>query len=443
MQNQKVLVIDDEQNILKTIELSLTANGFLPEVFSNPLDAIKRAKEIFFEVAFIDLKMQPLDGIATLEEIKKISPDTTIILMTAHGSIESAVEAIKKGAYDYISKPFSHKEFIHYVEKAFEHHRLTKQIRGLTVQIQEAYENETFVTTNQSTKKILSVAKEVADSTIPILIEGESGTGKELLARFIHSNSQRKDNPFIAINCSAIPENLFESELFGHVKGAFTTAIKDRIGRLELADGGTLFLDEVAEIPKQMQVKLLRFLQNMEFERVGESITRKVDVRIISATNRKVENDLATGHLREDFYYRIVGVRFNIPPLRERKDDIETLLNYFITKYGNQRSITIQEEAKKLLMEYDWPGNVREFETVVKRLLVFAKDNIIKSEYLPEEIKNFVSKPTTILTPQKIDELEKQHIIDVLKMAPTAKEAAKILGISETTLWRKRKQYGL
>lgn len=443
MQNPKILVIDDEQNILKTIELSLTANGYSPEVYSNPVDAIKRTKEIFFEVAFIDLKMQPLDGIATLEEIKKNSPDTTIILMTAHGSIESAVEAIKKGAHDYITKPFSHKEFIHYVEKAFEHHRLTKQIRGLTIQIQETFEHETFVTTNQSTKKILSIAKEVADSNIPILIEGESGTGKELLAKYIHSNSQRKDNPFIAINCSAIPENLFESELFGHVKGAFTTAIKDRIGRLELADGGTLFLDEVADIPKQMQVKLLRFLQNMEFERVGESITRKVDVRIISATNRKVENDITSGHLREDFYYRIVGVRFNIPPLRERKDDIEVLLNYFISKYGNQRNITIQEEVKKLLLDYDWPGNVREFETVVKRLLVFAKDNIIKSDYLPEEIKNFFPKQTQLTTPQKIDELEKQHIIDVLKIAPTAKEAAKILGISETTLWRKRKQYGI
>ncbi|MFZ5947374.1 MAG: sigma-54-dependent transcriptional regulator [Stygiobacter sp.] len=443
MQNPKILVIDDEQNILKTIELSLTANGYSPEVYSNPIDAIKRTKEFFFEVAFIDLKMQPLDGIATLEEIKKNSPDTTIILMTAHGSIESAVEAIKKGAHDYITKPFSHKEFIHYVEKAFEHHRLTKQIRGLTIQIQETFENETFVTTNQSTKKILSIAKEVADSNIPILIEGESGTGKELLAKYIHSNSQRKDNPFIAINCSAIPENLFESELFGHVKGAFTTAIKDRIGRLELADGGTLFLDEVADIPKQMQVKLLRFLQNMEFERVGESITRKVDVRIISATNRKVENDITSGHLREDFYYRIVGVRFNIPPLRERKDDIEVLLNYFISKYGNQRNITIQEEVKKLLLDYDWPGNVREFETVVKRLLVFAKDNIIKSDYLPEEIKNFSIKQTQSTSPQKIDELEKQHIIDVLKIAPTAKEAAKILGISETTLWRKRKQYGI
>lgn len=442
MQNPKILVIDDEINILKTIELSLTASGYSPEVFSNPIDGINRTKEVFFEVAFIDLKMQPLDGIATLEAIKKNSPETTIILMTAHGSIESAVKAIKKGAYDYISKPFSHKEFIHFVEKAFEYHRLQKQVRGFTSQLQESFENESFITSNPQTTQILKTAKEVADSDIPILIEGESGTGKELLARFIHANSSRKDNPFVAINCSAIPENLFESELFGHVKGAFTTAIKDRTGRLELADGGTLFLDEVADIPKQMQVKLLRFLQNMEFERVGESITRKVDVRIISATNRKVEKDLSSGELREDFYYRIVGVRFHIPPLRERKEDIDSLLQYFISKYGNERKIFIEEETKKLLQDYDWPGNVREFETVVKRLLVFAKDNIVRPEYLPNEIRNFVGRATQI-NPQKIDELEKQHIIDVLKIAPTAKEAAKILGISETTLWRKRKQYGL
>ena len=442
MQINRILVVDDEINILKTIELALLSHGYNPEAFSNPIDAVKRTKEVFFEVAFVDLKMQPLDGISTLVEIKKNSPDTTIVLMTAHGSIESAVEAIKKGAHDYISKPFTHKEFLHIVEKSFEHHRLVKHARGLAEQLEQPFIDENFITVNPQTKQVLLTAKEVANSDIPVLIEGESGTGKELLAKFIHSNSNRKDNPFIAINCSAIPENLFESELFGHVKGAFTTAIKDRLGRLDLADGGTLFLDEVADIPKQMQVKLLRFLQNMEFERVGESITRRVDVRIISATNRKIENDLASGVLREDFYYRIVGIRLRVPPLRERKDDIETLLQNFVLRYGSNREITVAEESKKLLMEYDWPGNVREFETTVKRMLVFAKNNIVLPEHLPQEINVF--KPKTLTqTVQKIDELERQHIMDVLKMATTTKEAARILGISETTLWRKRKMYGL
>ncbi|OGU63561.1 MAG: hypothetical protein A2499_10360 [Stygiobacter sp. RIFOXYC12_FULL_38_8] len=442
MHSNRILVIDDEINILKTIELALISHGYNPDVFSNPVDGVNRTKEVFFDVAFVDLKMQPMDGISTLVEIKKNSPDTTIVLMTAHGSIESAVEAIKKGAHDYITKPFTHKEFLHIVEKAFEHHRLVKQARGLADQLEQTLHSESFITVNAQTKQVLRTAKEVAESDIPVLIEGESGTGKELLAKFIHTNSSRKDNPFIAINCSAIPENLFESELFGHVKGAFTTAIKDRVGRLDLADGGTLFLDEVADIPKQMQVKLLRFLQNMEFERVGESITRKVDVRIISATNRKVEADLTAGVIREDFYYRIVGVRLQIPPLRERKDDIEALLQNFVAKYGAQRNVTITEETKKLLLDYDWPGNVREFETMVKRILVFAKNDTVLPEHLPQEINSFKPKPVS-QSVQKIDELERQHIIDVLKMAPTTKEASRILGISETTLWRKRKLYGL
>lgn len=442
MQSNRILVVDDEINILKTIELALISQGYNPEVFSNPVDAVVRTKEVFFEVAFVDLKMQPLDGISTLVEIKKNSPETTIVLMTAHGSIESAVEAIKKGAHDYISKPFTHKEFLHIVQKAFEHHRLVKQARGLAEQLEQTYSGDNFITVNPQTKLVLNTAKEIANSDIPILIEGESGTGKELLAKYIHTNSNRKDNPFIAINCSAIPENLFESELFGHVKGAFTTAIKDRLGRLDLADGGTLFLDEVADIPKQMQVKLLRFLQNMEFERVGESITRKVDVRIISATNRKVENDLTSGVLREDFYYRIVGVRLQIPPLRERRDDIEALLQNFILRYGSGREITVSDESKKLLLDYDWPGNVREFETMVKRILVFAKNDLVLPEHLPQEINQYKPK-SHISSVQKIDELERQHILDVLKMAPTTKEAARILGISETTLWRKRKLYGL
>lgn len=442
MYKGKILVIDDEVNILKTIELSLSSSGYLPEVFSNPIPALERAKEIYFDLAFIDLKMQPMNGLEVLSELKINSPDTTIVLMTAHGSIESAVEAIKKGAYDYITKPFTHKEFIHIVERVFDHHRMNKKIKGLTFQLAEKFDEENLVASNRAMREILQTALDVADSDIPILIEGESGTGKEVLAHFIHKNSQRVNNPFITINCSAIPENLFESELFGHIKGAFTNAIKDRMGRLELADSGTVFLDEVAEIPKSMQVKLLRFLQSMEFERVGESITRKIDIRIISATNRDVDADLNYGHLREDFYFRIAGIKIKLPPLRERKDEIPLLTNHFINKYSMGREIIVPEDTQKLLIEYDWPGNIREFETVIKRLLVFAKDNKIKAEYFPAEIINFIPKQT-LYPMQKIDELERQHIIDVLKMAATTKEASRILGISETTLWRKRKLYGL
>ena len=226
MHKGKILVIDDEANILKTIELSLSSYGYFPEVFANPLEGLARAKVVYFDLAFIDLKMQPMNGIEVLHELKKSSPETTVVLMTAHGSIESAVEAIKKGAYDYITKPFTHKEFLHIIERVYEYHRLTKKLKGLAYQIDEKFDDEKFVSTNKEVKDILKIAKDVSDSSIPILIEGESGTGKEVLARFIHKNSLRSNNPFIIINCSAIPENLFESELFGHVKGAFTNAIK-------------------------------------------------------------------------------------------------------------------------------------------------------------------------------------------------------------------------
>jgi len=442
MYKGRIIVIDDENNILKTIELSISSAGYTPEIFSNPVLALNRIKEVFFDIAFIDLKMTPMNGIEVLAELKKISPDTTAVMMTAHGSIETAVEAMRKGAYDYITKPFTHKEFLFILERVFEYHQMSKKIQGLSYQLDEMYGNENIVYSNKQMKDILKTARDISDSDIPLLIAGESGTGKEVLARFIHNNSLRKNNPFITINCAAIPENLFESELFGHVKGAFTNAIKDRIGRFELADNGTVFLDEVAEIPKTMQVKLLRFLQSMEFERVGESITRKIDIRIISATNRDVDADLSTGTLREDFYYRIAGLKIKLPPLRERKDEIPVLIDHFVKKYSDKKEITFAEETQKYLLDYDWPGNVRELETIIKRLLVFAKDNIARPEYLPVEILNF--KPKLTAQPlYKIEDLEKQHIIGVLKIAPNTKDAAKILGISETTLWRKRKLYGL
>ena len=442
MQKGKVLVIDDEPNILKTIELSLSSYNYLPETFLVAEEALKRAAEVYFDIAFIDLKMQPVNGIEALERLLKVSPETTIVLMTAHGSIETAVEAIKKGAYDYIAKPFTHKEFLHIIDRVYEHHMLSKKLKGLSFQIDELFDTGNIITANPVMREIVKTAKDVSNSDIAVLIEGESGTGKEVLARFIHDNSERRNNPFIAINCSAIPENLFESELFGHIKGSFTNAVKDRIGRLELADSGTIFLDEVAEIPKSMQIKLLRFLQNMEFERVGESITRKIDIRVISATNRPVEEDMHSGMLRDDFYYRIAGIRLRLPPLRERKEDIPVLADQFIGKYAGGRQITISNDTNKYLLEYDWPGNIREFENVIKRLLVFAKDGVLRHDFLPAELMDFKPKQNLQQLP-KIDDLEKQHITEVLKITQTTKEAAKILGISETTLWRKRKLYGL
>jgi DNA-binding NtrC family response regulator len=442
MQKGKIAVIDDEINILKMIELSLSARGFQVEIFSNPLDAIKRFRETYFDIAFIDLKMQPINGIEVLTELKKISAETTAIMMTAYSSIETAVEAIKKGAYDYIAKPFNNKEFQYLVDRVFDYHCMSKELRDLKLQVNELYGNENIITQNNKMLDIINISKDIADSDIPVLIEGESGTGKELMARFIHQNSNRKDYPFIAINCAAIPENLFESELFGHAKGAFTGAIKDRVGRLEMAHKGTIFFDEVAELPKPMQVKLLRFLQNMEFERIGESFTRKIQIRVISATNRDIEKDLASGDLREDFFYRISAVRLKLPPLRERKEDIPLLLMHLLNKGGNDTNYNVNADTVKLLMQYEYPGNIREFENVIRRVKALSKNGNITTDLLPYEIQSFENKTFKTDIP-KLEDLEKEHILSVLKMTTNPKEAAKILGISETTLWRKKKQYGI
>lgn len=442
MTKERIIIIDDEINILKMLELSLSSGGYSVEVFQSPLDAVKRAKEVFFDIAFVDLKMESMNGIEVLEKLKSISAETTVVLMTAHGTIESAVEAIKKGAYDYLTKPFTHKEFTHLVEKVVVHHRMNKKIKGLETQLEDYQNYSGMVGNSIAVTEIVKIADKVAESDIPVLIEGESGTGKEVLARYIHNRSPRREAAFIPINCSAIPENLFESELFGHIKGAFTDAIRDRIGRLELADNGTIFLDEVAEIPKSIQVKLLRFLQNMEFERIGESITRRINVRLISATNKNVMEELETGNLRDDFYYRIAGVKIKLPPLKDRKGDIPVLIEHFIRKHSPEKKYFVLEDTKKYLFEYDWPGNIRELEAVIKRLIIFTKDGDIKTDYLPEEIANF--KPKSDQAHHvKIEELEKEHIQEVLRIASNSREAAKILGISETTLWRKRKLYNL
>jgi len=442
MNRTSILVVDDEPNILKMIGIALEEKEYIVELFADPVEALRKAQEKYFDLAFVDLKMLPIDGLKVLGELKKISRETTVVLMTAFGSIETAVEAIKMGAYDYLTKPFTHKEFLQQVERIIKYHKLTKELSNLRIQINDFNESKDFITNNSGLNNTLKTAAEIADSDIPVMIEGESGTGKEMLARYIHNKSSRRDKPFVAINCAAVPENLFESELFGYARGAFTGAVKDRVGRLEMADNGTLFLDEVADIPKAMQVKLLRFLQNMELERVGESIVRHIDTRIISATNRDVNQDLSSGVIRDDFYYRISGVRFNLPSLRERKEDIVYLLKYFLNKYSPENDYIIEPELLKLMNEYDWPGNIRELENVVKRLMVFSKDKRISSAYLPVEIINFDTSGILPSIPN-LEELEKQHIREVLKVASGMKEAAKILGISETTLWRKRKSFNI
>jgi NtrC-family two-component system response regulator AlgB len=435
-----ILVVDDEPNILKTVRIYLESVGFTVDSYLNPLDASVQLGEKGYDIAFFDLKMTPIDGMQLLKECKQKSPDTTVVIITAHGSIESAVEAIKNGAEDFIQKPFDITEFQVFTDRVFNHHQLKKEIRSLRKQLDAAKLVSQIITRNPAMLKQLDFAREVADSNLSVLIEGESGTGKELLAQFIHDNSSRKTQPFIKVSCAALPETLLESELFGHIKGSFTGAIKDRAGRFEAADGGTILLDEVGELPHMVQIKLLRFLQSREFERVGENITRKVDVRVIAATNRKLKDAIKDGSIREDLYYRLNSVRIELSPLRERPEDLLILIQHFIKKYASEKEIDISSEALKLLTTYRWPGNVRELENVIERCLVFAKDGIIKPDYLPEEIQKTTENKSGILS---IEEIEKQHIKKVLGLASDLEEAAMLLNIDPATLWRKRKKYNL
>lgn len=435
-----ILVVDDEPNILKTVRIYLESAGFTVDSYLNPLDASAKLGEKEYDIAFFDLKMTPIDGMELLKECKQKSPDTTVVIITAHGSIESAVEAIKNGAEDFIQKPFDITEFQVFTDRVFNHHQLKKEIRSLRKQLDEVKLVSQIITRNPAMLKQLDFAREVADSNLSVLLEGESGTGKELLAQFIHDNSSRKTQSFMKVSCAALPETLLESELFGHIKGSFTGAIKDRAGRFEAADGGTILLDEVGELPHMVQIKLLRFLQSREFERVGENITRKVDVRVIAATNRKLKDAIKDGSIREDLYYRLNSVRIELSPLRERPEDLLILIQHFIKKYAREKEIEVSSEALILLTTYRWPGNVRELENVIERCLVFAKDGIIKPDYLPEEIQKTTENKSGILS---IEEIEKQHIKKVLGLAVDLEEAAMLLNIDPATLWRKRKKYSL
>jgi two-component system, NtrC family, response regulator AlgB len=433
-----VLLVDDEQNIQKTVRIALEADDFGVTAFLNPLQAVEAMKAEHYDIGFFDLKMQPIDGIQLLREARVLAPDMTIVLMTAHGSIDSAVEAMKLGAFDYLQKPFELSELRRFADKVYDHHRLKTEVIELKEELRRARGTGMLVTRNEKMRSIIDLAMQVAPSGISVLIEGESGTGKELLAHLIHDSSPRSAKPFVTVNCTALAETLLESELFGHVKGAFTGALKDRQGRFSAADGGTVFLDEIGEVPQPTQVKLLRFLQNREFERVGETMTTKVDVRVIAATNKVLEEAVAGGTFREDLYYRLNAVRLKLPPLRERQEDIALLAQHFLTKFGSNAAIA--PDVLSALKAYPWKGNVRELENVMERAVILARGESIQLFHLPEEFQDLVAPSGGVMS---LEDMEQQHIIKVLRLAKDLDEASTLLGIDPATLWRKRKKYGL
>jgi NtrC-family two-component system response regulator AlgB len=436
----KVLVVDDEPNILKTMGICFASIGYETRLFSKPQEVLEILRQEKFDLAFVDLKMAPIDGIELMEEIQKHSPDTSVVIITAHGSIDSAIDAMKKGAYHYLQKPFDFKELQLFAQKAWEHHKLELEVRSLRDQLAVTQGTGEIITRSREMLAQLDLAARVAESTISVLIEGESGTGKELFAHFIHQKSPRAEGPFVKVNCAALPEQLLESELFGHVRGAFTGAVKDRQGRFELADGGTIFLDEVADLSPGIQAKLLRVLQSKEFEKLGESVPRKVDVRIIAATNRDLEEALKEGTFREDLFYRLNAVRIKLLPLRDRPEDLGLLIQHFLKKFGKEAQLQLSAGVMKALRAYRWSGNVRELENVMERSVLLAQNGVIELTHLPEEIRSALERPARALS---LEEIEKLHIKRVLQNAKDYDEAAQILGIDPATLWRKRKKYGL
>jgi DNA-binding NtrC family response regulator len=434
----KVLVVDDEKNILNTIGICLESIGIEVTLCPRPQDVLQLIQKDMFDIAFVDLKMSPMDGIEVLAEIKQYSPATTVIIMTAHGSVDSAVAAIKKGAYDYLQKPFDFDELKLFTQKVIEHHQLVHEVTELREELALMQGNGEIITRNRVMIEQLDLAARVAESTISILIEGESGTGKELVAHFIHQKSDRSGKPFVKVNCAAIPEQLLESELFGHARGSFTGALKDRQGRFEMADGGTIFLDEIGELSPSIQSKLLGVLQTKEFERVGENLTRKVDVRVISATNRNLDEALKEGSFREDLFYRLNGVRLKLPSLRERPEDIALLLHHFLKKSVKDRDIELSPEADKFLKTHRWSGNVRELENVIERAALLASNGTIELHHLPDEIRSS-AEPNAL----SLEEVERMQIRKVLQIAKDYDEAARMLGVDRKTLLNKRKKYDL
>lgn len=453
---KRILIVDDEESFRHMLSVILRKEKYEVETASNGEEALQKISESPFDQILCDIRMPQMDGLEFLKEAQKIGVESTIIMMSAYGTIDTAIEAMKLGAYDYISKPFKTDEIILTLRKAEEREQLRRENQLLRREVQREYSFENIVSKNAKMKEIFEVIKKVAPYKSTILIMGESGTGKELVARALHYNSDRSKKPFVAVNCGAIPENLLESELFGHVKGAFTDAIRTKRGLFEEADGGTLFLDEIGELPPQLQVKLLRVLQEGEIRRVGESRPIKVDVRIISATVKDLAKEVNEGRFRDDLFYRLNVLPIHIPPLRERKEDIPILIEHFIKKFTqstNKNVVGIDSKALEALMNYRWSGNVRELENTIERAVVLADGEYIMFENLPPEIREFKKEEEVTILPVDEEEysikkasrvLETNLIRKALKRTKgNHTHAARLLEISHRALLYKIKEYGI
>ena len=440
--NQKsILIVDDEKGVGDFLTIVLKKQGYEAFYASSGKEALKLCKKRSFDLALVDIKMPVMDGIEFLKEAKRLNPSLIFIMITAYPSIETAVEAMKEEAFDYITKPFNVNELQRIIKRALEQQKPSEQVIKI----------EGIVTQSPAMYKILNMLPKIASAEANVLIMGESGTGKELIARAIHNLSPKRDRPFIAVNCAGIPETLLESELFGYKKGAFTGALCDKMGLFKAADGGTIFLDEIGEIPPTLQVKILRVVEEKSFKPIGDTKDIKVDVRIISATNKDLEKEVIEGNFREDLYYRLNVIPIRVPPLRERKEDIPVLVEYFLKKYSKKFKKEIRKvssSALELLTSYDFPGNVRELENIIERCVALETSNIILPESLM--LSNFKKgRPKKDYIPpggldlqKKIEEVEKDFLIKALEEARgVKKKAAELLNLSFRSFRYKLKKY--
>lgn len=451
MMLEKVLIADDEMIMRKFLAETMRRKKVDVDLANNGLEAIKMLEnDPTYDLLITDIKMPGADGVSVLKKAKELYPDMPVIIMTAYGTIENAVEAMKIGAEDYLLKPFSPDQIEMILKKLEDRRTLINENKYLRAELNKEYGFGEFIGKSPKMMQIYETINKIADSKASILIQGESGTGKELIARAIHYNSQRNNRPFIKVNCAALSETLLESELFGHEKGAFTGAITKRQGRFELAHTGTILLDEISEISTAIQVKLLRVLQEREFERVGGMKTIKIDTRVISTTNRDLKKAIADGEFREDLFFRLNVIPLFVPPLRERKEDIPLLADYFLNSFAQENHkepIEISKAAMDVLMSHNWPGNVREFENLMERLVVMDFAKVIKPEHLPMDFCSHhnpanINTKTTSASPVSLEEMEKEMIMNTLQqMNGNRTKAAQSLGISVRTLRNKLSQY--
>ena len=435
-----VLVVDDEKNIRSVLVACLESAGCRVVEAATIASARAALDRTAFDLAFLDLRVGEENGLDFLPTLVTKSPSTEVVIITAFATISTAVDAIHKGARDYLPKPFTPAQIRHIVDRVATRRDLEHQVVALRSQLDHAAPELDFSSEAASMRQLFDLLDKAAAHDVPVLLRGENGTGKSVLARRLHYMSGRHERPFVVVNCPTLSEELLASELFGHAKGAFTGAVRDQAGRVEVAEGGTLFLDEIAELPPALQAKLLRFVQDHEFERIGENQTRRADVRIIAATNRDLDAEVKAGRFREDLLYRLNTFELVVPPLRERREDIVAMARRFVAFFGKKTHAQLTPEAETALHRYDWPGNVRELRNAIERAAIISGGAVIGVAALPERIAGGKSERPFVGGDFSLDDIEKEHMTRVLERTATLEEGARVLGIDTSTLWRKRKK---